>query len=73
MGAKIQAFDIFQIPLISHYPLPLNVIKFHLLSGIVVFHSNSKTSANYYIKLLQNKHKKVRKLYCSFDSEQKKG
>jgi hypothetical protein len=23
MGAKIQAFDIFQIPLSSHYPLPL--------------------------------------------------
>jgi hypothetical protein len=24
MGAKIQAFDIFQTPLSSHYPLPLN-------------------------------------------------
>jgi hypothetical protein len=23
MGAKIQAFDIFQTPLSSHYPLPL--------------------------------------------------
>jgi hypothetical protein len=25
MGAKIQAFDIFQTPLSSHYPLPLTV------------------------------------------------
>jgi hypothetical protein len=25
MGAKIQAFDIFQTPLSSHYPLPLNL------------------------------------------------
>jgi len=25
MGAKIQAFDIFQTPLSSHYPLPLNM------------------------------------------------
>ncbi len=25
MGAKIQAFDIFQTPLSSHYPLPLKV------------------------------------------------
>ncbi len=24
MGAKIQAFDIFQTPLSSHYPLPLS-------------------------------------------------
>ncbi len=27
MGAKIQAFDIFQAPLSSHYPLPLMQIK----------------------------------------------
>jgi hypothetical protein len=27
MGAKIQAFDIFQTPLSSHYPLPLKVHK----------------------------------------------
>jgi hypothetical protein len=27
MGAKIQAFDIFQTPLSSHYPLPL-IIQF---------------------------------------------
>jgi hypothetical protein len=26
MGAKIQAFDIFQTPLSSHYPLPLRSI-----------------------------------------------
>ena len=26
MGAKIQAFDIFQTPLSSHYPLPLNAV-----------------------------------------------
>jgi aminopeptidase N len=26
MGAKIQAFDIFQTPLSSHYPLPLRDI-----------------------------------------------
>ncbi len=25
MGAKIQAFDIFETPLSSHYPLPLNL------------------------------------------------
>ncbi len=25
MGAKIQAFDIFQTPLSSHYPLPLKI------------------------------------------------
>jgi hypothetical protein len=25
MGAKTQAFDIFPIPLISHYPLPLTL------------------------------------------------
>jgi hypothetical protein len=27
MGAKIQAFDIFQTPLSSHYPLPLKSLK----------------------------------------------
>jgi hypothetical protein len=27
MGAKIQAFDIFQTPLSSHYPLPLKSMK----------------------------------------------
>jgi hypothetical protein len=27
MGAKIHAFDIFQTPLSSHYPLPLSVYK----------------------------------------------
>ncbi len=27
MGTKIQAFDIFQTPLSSHYPLPLNTQK----------------------------------------------
>jgi hypothetical protein len=27
MGAKIQAFDIFQTPLSSHYPLPLKYIS----------------------------------------------
>ncbi len=30
MGAKIQAFDIFQTPLSSHYPLPLNEESYHL-------------------------------------------
>ena len=27
MGAKIQAFDIFQTPLSSHYPLPLSIFN----------------------------------------------
>ncbi len=27
MGAKIQAFDIFQTPLNSHYPLPLKPLS----------------------------------------------
>jgi hypothetical protein len=27
MGAKIQAFDIFQTPLSSHYPLPLSQVR----------------------------------------------
>jgi hypothetical protein len=27
MGAKIQAFDIFQTPLSSHYPLPLRAFS----------------------------------------------
>ncbi len=27
MGAEIQAFDIFQTPLSSHYPLPLTALK----------------------------------------------
>jgi hypothetical protein len=27
MGAKIQAFDIFQTPLSSHYPLPLRTFS----------------------------------------------
>jgi hypothetical protein len=31
MGAKIQAFDIFQTPLSSHYPLPLSAILSALL------------------------------------------
>jgi hypothetical protein len=36
MGAKIQAFDIFQTPLSSHYPLPLTNYK-------IVKKSNSET------------------------------
>jgi hypothetical protein len=34
MGAKIQAFDIFQTPLSSHYPLPL---KYDLLISWMYF------------------------------------
>ncbi len=35
MGAKIQAFDIFQTPLGSHYPLPLNapIVSENKISG----------------------------------------
>ncbi len=29
IGAKIQAFSIFQTPLSSHYPLPLNAQKWY--------------------------------------------
>ncbi len=30
MGAKIQAFDIFQTPLSYHYPLPLKGLCYHM-------------------------------------------
>jgi hypothetical protein len=30
MGAKIQAFDIFQTPLSSHYPLPLRKVVYSM-------------------------------------------
>ncbi len=30
MGAKIQAFDIFQTPLSSHYPLPLSTVNMYI-------------------------------------------
>jgi hypothetical protein len=33
MGAKIQAFDIFQTPLSSHYPLPLSIDIFWWQGG----------------------------------------
>jgi hypothetical protein len=34
MGAKIQAFDIFQTPFSSHYPLPLKYFPdISLISG----------------------------------------
>jgi hypothetical protein len=38
MGAKIQVFDIFQTPLSSHYPLPLNkkVTQLQWLRGLSV-------------------------------------
>ncbi len=36
MGAKIQAFDIFQTPLSSHYPLPLS----NLLSYCLMIETN---------------------------------
>jgi hypothetical protein len=43
MGAKIQAFDIFQTPLSSHYPLPLsfrryNAIKTMFISNATYLH-----------------------------------
>ncbi len=38
MGAKIQAFDIFQTPLSSHYPLPLNRKKQYLLLKETIFY-----------------------------------
>jgi hypothetical protein len=31
MGANIQAFDIFQTPLSSHYPLPLRCLKIAMI------------------------------------------
>jgi hypothetical protein len=36
MGAKIQAFDIFQTPLSSHYPLPLK-LPAAILSSVLKF------------------------------------
>ncbi len=35
MGAKIQAFDIFQTPLSSHYPLPL-IQLFHIFLFLAI-------------------------------------
>ncbi len=39
MGAKIQAFDIFQTPLSSHYPLPLtgNILFYSFFKSAYVF------------------------------------
>jgi hypothetical protein len=34
MGAKIQAFDIFQTPLSSHYPQPLNKLGIRVGQGV---------------------------------------
>jgi hypothetical protein len=36
MGARIQAFDIFQTHLSSHYPLPLTVFIFCLMIGAIL-------------------------------------
>jgi hypothetical protein len=36
MGTKTQAFDIFQTPLSSHYPLPLSE-KVTKLKGVIAF------------------------------------
>ncbi len=38
MGAKIQAFDIFQTPLSSHYPLPL---KYEKLATMMIVASDN--------------------------------
>jgi hypothetical protein len=38
MGAKIQAFDIFQTPLSSHYPLPLSSLLINKVS-LYLFHT----------------------------------
>jgi hypothetical protein len=37
MGAKIQAFDIFQTPLGPHYPLPLSYIYLDFLTTSFLF------------------------------------
>jgi hypothetical protein len=36
MGAKIQAFDIFQTPVSSHYPLPLMTMPSYASSQTVI-------------------------------------
>jgi hypothetical protein len=42
MGAKIQAFDIFQTPLSSHYPLPLSVSGGNLVVAEYIFVSKTE-------------------------------
>jgi hypothetical protein len=39
MGAKIQAFDIFQTPLSFHYPLPLSDINVVLCYFLSQYHA----------------------------------
>jgi hypothetical protein len=68
MGAKIQAFDIFQTPLSSHYPLPLrfsfcvNVLLRKLFLTTITLQPNNavhfKTLTNFK-KLKDNKIKAV--------------
>ncbi len=44
MGAKIQAFDIFQTPLSSHYPLPLNYMYIKVDAEMAVKEEKKKQS-----------------------------
>ncbi len=55
MGAKIQAFDIFQTPLSSHYPLPL-ITFFNIkifwsreFEWKTIFKSNDRCTYLYYV------------------------
>ncbi len=52
MGDKIQAFDIFQIPLSSHYPLPLRRVTHcrTFLSSILTKHIVLAISQIGYVK-----------------------
>jgi hypothetical protein len=49
MGAKIQAFDIFQTPLSSHYPLPLSLDYSWAKVGICTFVGLNGTPVEAYI------------------------
>ncbi len=42
MGAKIQAFDIFQTPLSSHYPLPLIFVKQYIVLDNMILKARVK-------------------------------
>ncbi len=56
MGAKIQAFDIFQTPLSSHYPLPL--------SSVGVLESQDNSVNKWIVLHLVDKHNKITVLLC---------
>ncbi len=47
MGAKIQAFDIFQTPLSSHYPLPLTWLCTQLFRHLIYWCALEKISLHF--------------------------